>query len=101
MNIHVILAKFTQNGNRTTPERLGMLQEICKQVEDAGGKMLNLYEHMGSYDVVVVIEVPEIPILDRIETGLLASHVITNMKALGPYPLARHSYVDSYYVPSV
>ncbi len=98
MNIHVILAKFTQNGNKTIPEKLGTLQEICKQVEDDGCKILNLYEHMGSYDIV--IEAPNSLTLDRIETALLSSHIITNMKALGPYPLARHSYVDSYYVPN-
>ncbi len=100
MKIHVILAKFTQNGNKTTPERLGMLKGICKQVENAGAKILNLYEHMGSYDIVVVIEIPDSLILGRIENALLDSHVITSMKVLGPYPLARHSFLDSHYVTS-
>ena len=98
MGIHVILAKFTQNGNETTPEKLGMLQEICKQVEDGGGKILNLYEHMGSYDIVFVIEVSDGLVLETIETGLIASNTITNMKAFGPYPLNRHSFVDSHCV---
>ena len=83
MATYVILMNLTEKGIKEikdAPERIG---ESVKALEAAGGKMLAFYTLMGSYDYLVVAEVPndQVGLAQLLGLGMGGNVRTTTMKA--------------------
>jgi uncharacterized protein with GYD domain len=83
MSTYVILMNLTEKGIKEikeAPERIG---NSVKALEDAGGKMLAFYTVMGSYDYVVIAEVPndQVGLAQLLGLGMAGYVRTTSLKA--------------------
>ena len=90
MQTHVMLAIFSKKETHTTQDTVRRLNRIRKQIEDVKGRILDIYERLGAYDLVVILEIPDSNTWDRIENEFGSSDIIVNTRLLGPRPLARY-----------
>jgi len=56
MAVFIMLTKLTSNGVRTIKDNPGRVQEVNREVEQLGVKVLNQWATLGEYDFVSVVE---------------------------------------------
>ena len=59
MAVFIMLTKLTSNGVRTIKDNPGRVQEVNREVEQLGVKVLNQWATLGEYDFVSVVEAPD------------------------------------------
>jgi uncharacterized protein with GYD domain len=57
--VYIMLSKLTAEGRKTIRENPGRIQEVNKEVEALGVKLLSQYATLGPYDFVNIVEAPD------------------------------------------
>jgi len=57
--VYILLSKLTSEGRKTVREKPGRIQEVNKEIEKLGVKVLSQYATLGPYDFVNVVEAPD------------------------------------------
>ena len=59
MAVYVMLSTLTDEGRKTVRHRPERIQEVNREIESWGAKVLAQYAIMGPYDFVNIIEAPD------------------------------------------
>jgi len=59
MPTYILLSTLTDEGRRTVKERPERIQEVNKEIEALGAKVMSQYVVLGPYDFVNVVEAPD------------------------------------------
>jgi uncharacterized protein with GYD domain len=59
MPTYIMLTRLTPDGVKTVKDNPGRVQEVNKEVEQLGVKVLNQWATLGEYDFVTVVEAPD------------------------------------------
>ena len=59
MPVFIMLTRLTSNGVKTLKDNPGRVQEVNKEVEQLGVKVLSQWATLGEYDFVSVVEAPD------------------------------------------
>jgi uncharacterized protein with GYD domain len=70
METYVMLTKLTDQGRKTIKEKPKRTQEVNKEVEAMGGKVLAQYAILGPYDFVTVLQAPDNKTIAKISVEL-------------------------------
>lgn len=56
MAIHILLSRLTAEGRKTVRTNPSRTQEVNKEIEKLGAKVLSQYATLGQYDFVSVVD---------------------------------------------
>ena len=70
MAVSIMLTKLTSNGVRTIKDNPGRVQEVNREVEQLGVKVLNQWATLGEYDFVSVVEAPDETTMAKVSVEL-------------------------------
>ncbi len=59
MPVYVLLSRLTAEGRKTIRENPERIQEVNKEIEAFGVKLLSQYATLGPYDFVNILEAPD------------------------------------------
>ena len=59
MPTYVMLTTLTDEGRKTVKEKPGRIEEVNKEVEKMGVKIISQYALMGQFDFVNILEAPD------------------------------------------
>jgi uncharacterized protein with GYD domain len=59
MPTYIMLTRLTPDGVKTVKDNPSRVQEVNKEVEQLGVKVLNQWATLGEYDFISVIEAPD------------------------------------------
>ena len=76
MASYVMLSTLTDEGRKTLKERPERLQEVNKELEEMGARVIYQFAVLGGYDFVNVIEAPSNEVMARISMELGARGTI-------------------------
>jgi uncharacterized protein with GYD domain len=84
MATYLLLSTLTDEGRKTLKERPERLQEVNKELEAMGGRVVSQYAVLGMYDFVSVVEAPSNEVIARIsvELGARGTVQITTLPAM-------------------
>ena len=84
MAVYVLLSRLTAEGRKTVRENPGRIQEVNKEVESFGAKVLAQYATLGAYDFVNIVDAPDNKTITKVsvELGSRGSVEITTLPAL-------------------
>ncbi|MGI9325000.1 MAG: GYD domain-containing protein [Pseudomonadales bacterium] len=84
MSTYIMLSTLTDEGRKTLKERPERLQEVNKELENMGARVVSQHAVLGGYDFVNVIEAPSNEIMARIsmELGSRGTIKITTLPAM-------------------
>ena len=84
MPTYILLSTLTDEGRRTVKERPQRIQEVNKELETLGAKVLNQYVVLGPYDFVNVVEAPDNKTIAKVsmELGSRGTVQIMSMAAI-------------------
>lgn len=85
MSTYIMLSTLTDEGRKTLKERPERLQEVNKELEKMGARVVSQHAVLGSYDFVNVIEAPSNEVMARIsmDLGSRGTIKITTLPAMG------------------
>ncbi len=85
MPTYIMLTRLTPDGVKTVKDNPGRVQEVNKEVEQLGVKVLNQWATLGEYDFVTVIEAPDEKAMAKlsIEMGSRGTVMNQTMVAIG------------------
>jgi uncharacterized protein with GYD domain len=66
MATYILLGKLTEEGLKTIRERPSRIEEVNKEVEAFGAKVIAQYAVLGSYDFVTVVQAPDNETIARV-----------------------------------
>jgi len=70
MAVFIMLTKLTSNGVRTIKDNPGRIQEVNREVEQLGVKVLHQWATLGEYDFVSVVEAPDETTMAKVSVEL-------------------------------
>jgi uncharacterized protein with GYD domain len=70
MAVFIMLTKLTANGVKTLKDNPGRVQEVNREVEQLGAKVLNQWATLGEYDFVSVLEAPDERVMAKVSVEL-------------------------------
>ena len=70
MPTFIMLTHLTSNGVKTLKDNPGRVQEVNKEVEQLGVKVLNQWATLGEYDFVSVVEAPDEKTMAKVSVEL-------------------------------
>ena len=70
MATYIMLSNLTDEGRKTLKERPERLNEVNKEVESMGARVVAQYAVLGGYDFVNVIEAPSNEVMARLSMEL-------------------------------
>lgn len=70
MATYILLSNLTDDGRRTLKDRPERLQEVNRELEALGGRILDQVALLGSYDFITVIEAPDNKTITQISVEL-------------------------------
>ena len=70
MAVFIMLTKLTSNGVRTIKDNPSRVQEVNREVEQLGVKVLNQWATLGEYDFVSVVEAPDEKTMAKVSVEL-------------------------------
>jgi uncharacterized protein with GYD domain len=81
---YLLLSTLTDEGRKTLKDRPERLQEVNKELETMGARVVAQYAVLGGYDFVNVVEAPSNEVIARIsvELGSRGTIQITTLPAL-------------------
>ncbi len=83
MSTYIILSNYTEQGIRNVKDSPARLDAVKKLLGDLGGRLTAFYLTMGSYDIVVIIDLPSDQAAARfaLTIGALGNVRTTTLKA--------------------
>ncbi|MBI4199911.1 MAG: GYD domain-containing protein [Chloroflexi bacterium] len=88
MAIYILLSTLTEEGLRTLKERPGRIQEVNKEIEVLGAKVVSQYAVLGPYDFVNIVEAPDNATIVKVSVELGARGTVRIM-SLPAIPIAQ------------
>ena len=87
MAIYILLSTLTDEGRKTISGRPERIQEVYKEIEAMGAKVIDQYAVLGVYDFISVVEAADNETIARIsvELGARGTIQITTLPAI-PVP---------------
>jgi uncharacterized protein with GYD domain len=84
MPIYILFSILTDEGRRTVKERPERIQEVNREIETLGAKVMAQYVVLGPYDFVNIVEAPDNQTIARaaMELGSRGTVQITSMAAI-------------------
>ena len=84
MPTYILLSTLTDEGRRTVKERPERIQEVNKEIEALGARVLSQYVVLGPYDFVNVVEASDNKTIARVsmELGSRGTVQIMSMAAI-------------------
>jgi len=70
MALYIMLTTLTDEGRRTVKDNPGRIQEVNKEVEAMGVKVMAQYALLGQYDFLNVLEAPNSEAVVRVAVEL-------------------------------
>ena len=70
MAVFIMLTRRTANGVKTIKDNPGRVQEVNREVEQLGVKVLNQWATLGEYDFVSVVEAPDEKTMAKVSVEL-------------------------------
>ena len=70
MPVFIMLTRLTSNGVKTLKDNPGRVQEVNKEVEQLGVKVLSQWATLGEYDFVSVVEAPDEKTMAKVSVEL-------------------------------
>jgi len=68
--VYILLSKLTPEGRKTVRDKPGRIQEVNKEIEALGAKVLSQYATLGAYDFVNIVEAPDNRTIVRVSVEL-------------------------------
>jgi uncharacterized protein with GYD domain len=86
MAVYVMLSNLTSDGVQTLKNNPNRVQEVNKEVEQLGAKVIDQWATLGQYDFVTVIEAPDEKTMAKVSVelgsrGTMTSQTLTAMPA--------------------
>lgn len=78
MPVFIMLTSLTSNGVKTLKDNPGRVQEVNKEVEQLGVKVLSQWATLGQYDFVSVVEAPDEKTMAKVSVELGSRGTTTN-----------------------
>jgi uncharacterized protein with GYD domain len=78
MPTFIMLTRLTSNGVKTLKDNPGRVQEVNKEVEQLGVKVLSQWATLGEYDFVSVVEAPDERTMAKVSVELGSRGTTTN-----------------------
>ena len=78
MPVFIMLTRLTPNGVKTIKDNPGRVQEVNKEVEQLGVKVVNQWVTLGEYDFVSVVEAPDETTMAKVSIELGSRGTTTN-----------------------
>lgn len=84
MATYLMLSSLTDEGRKTLKQRPERLQEVNKELEAMGGRVVSQYAVLGMYDFITILEAPSNEVVARIsvELGARGTVSITTLPAM-------------------
>ena len=70
MPVFIMLTRLTPNGVKTIKDNPGRVQEVNREVEQLGIKVLNQWATLGEYDFVSVVEASDEKAMAKVSVEL-------------------------------
>jgi uncharacterized protein with GYD domain len=70
MGTYILLTTLTDEGRKTVKERPGRIQEVNREIESMGAKVVGQWAVLGPYDFVNVVEAPDNETIARVSVEL-------------------------------
>ena len=70
MPIFILLSRLSQQGVQTLQSNPGRLQEVNRDVEEMGAKVLHQWASLGEYDFVNIVEAPDDLTIAKVSVAL-------------------------------
>ena len=70
MPVFIMLTRLTSNGVKTLKDNPSRVQEVNKEVEQLGVKVLSQWATLGEYDFVSVVEAPDEKTMAKVSVEL-------------------------------
>ena len=86
MQTYMILMNFTAKGAETLAESAKRFEGFEEGIRNAGGKVLGAYALLGEYDVMILVEMPDVKALAKTLIRAAARGTATS-KTLTAIPL--------------
>ena len=86
MQTYVILMNFTTKGAETLAESAKRFEGFDEGIRNLGGKVLGAYALLGEYDVMILVEMPDVKALTKTLIRAAARGTATS-KTLTAMPL--------------
>jgi uncharacterized protein with GYD domain len=67
---YIMLTSFTADGVKTIKNHPGRVQEVNKEMEQLGVKVLNQWATLGQYDFVSVVDAPDEQTMAKVSVEL-------------------------------
>jgi uncharacterized protein with GYD domain len=78
MPVFIMLTRLTSNGVKTLKDNPSRVQEVNREVEQLGVKVLNQWATLGEYDFVSVVEAPDERVMAKVSVELGSRGTTTN-----------------------
>ena len=78
MPVFIMLTRLNSNGVKTLKDNPGRVQEVNKEVEQLGVKVLSQWATLGEYDFVSVVEAPDERTMAKVSVELGSRGTTTN-----------------------
>jgi uncharacterized protein with GYD domain len=84
MATYIMLSTLTDEGRKTLKERPERLQEVNREIEAMGARVVQQYAVLGGYDFINILEAPDNETVARIsvELGSRGTVSLTTLPAL-------------------
>ena len=66
MPVFIMLTRLTSNGVKTIKDNPSRVQEVNKEVEQLGVKVVNQWATLGEYDFISVVEAPDEKVMAKL-----------------------------------
>jgi uncharacterized protein with GYD domain len=78
MPTYIMLTRLTADGVRTVKDNPGRVQEVTREVEQLGVKVLNQWATLGEYDFISVVEAPDEKVMAKLSVEMGSRGTVTN-----------------------
>ena len=72
MPIYILLSRLSQQGVQTLQSNPARLQQVNRDVEELGAKVLHQWATLGEFDFVNVVEAPDIETIAKASLSIAA-----------------------------
>jgi uncharacterized protein with GYD domain len=83
MPTFIMLTRLTSDGVKTLKDNPGRVQEVNKEVEQLGVKVINQWATLGEYDFVSVVEAPDEKTMAKLSVEMGSRGTTTNETMTG------------------
>jgi uncharacterized protein with GYD domain len=78
MPTYIMLTRLTSDGVKTIKDNPSRVEEVNKEVEQLGVKVLNQWATLGEYDFISVIEAPDEKAMAKLSVEMGSRGTVTN-----------------------